>query len=88
MFNEPLAFENSTIVLDGVEITATCGPVRQEADERFDGALVSRMQVLGAAAELPTVEGVRVDIDGVEWEVERVGGISSTAIITFARGLG
>lgn len=88
MFDEPLTFENQTITLDGVEIEATCGPERQEPIDQFDGALVSRMQVLGVVTDLPTVEGVRVDINGVEWEVEKVGGVSSTAIITFVRSLG
>lgn len=88
MFDEPLAFEGAKITLDGVEIDATVGPVRQEPLDQFDGALVARMKVVGAAADLPTVDGERVDIGGDEWEVESSTVFSTTAVVTFVRYLG
>lgn len=90
MFNEPLTFEGQTITLDGVEIEATCGPQRKEPLQQFDagGVLVARMKVVGAVSDLPTVEGERVDIDGVEWEVEHSTVVSTSAVVTFIRYLG
>ncbi len=85
MFEEPLIFEGQTITIDGQQIEATCGPERREPLDRFDGAIVTSMKVVGPVSDLPILEGVRVDINGVDWEVENVSIISSTAVVTFIR---
>lgn len=88
MFETPLIFEGGVqIKIDGVSIDATCGPVRTEPEIDFGDSLVKRRKISGSSAELPTANGVVVDIDGEEWVVEAAVISGESAIVTFVRYL-
>ena len=85
MFDSPLTFEGDTLLVNGVAVDATCGPERLEPLSDFDGAMVIRRKVVGAASELPHIERQVATIDGVEWQVEQSSRVGDVAVVTFMR---
>ncbi len=60
----------SAIVVDGRACDVVAGPVEQR-DSDYDGSRTARWKFLGREEDFPSLYmGERLDVDGVEWEVE------------------
>ena len=88
MFDSPLTFEGANVLVNGVPVSATCGPERLGPLSDFDAVMVIRKKVVGSAAELPHVERQVATLDGVEWQVEQSSIVGNVAVVTFMRYAG
>jgi len=87
MVDADIHFNPRVMTVNGSQVEVTCGPVRVEPLNEFEGAMVQRRKVVGSAENLPSVIGNVAILDGAEWTVEKSTAVEGTVVVTLIRYL-
>ncbi len=84
---EAFELENTrTVNIDGRQVEAIVGPVRQRLS-KYDGVMRAVFSLCVKSADMDVITGERVEIDGVVWDVEPESDASGAIAVSEAGDL-